>query len=114
MKRTRIKPRSDKAIAAAPLHDLVRAEVFARDGWRCLMAARKASHTCQGVLTVHHLLKASQGGRYELLNLVSLCAGANSWVEDWPVVAHDLGLVCRRGDTIEECWSKLRAAGLVA
>lgn len=115
MKRTRLKPRSAKSILAAPLHTLVRGQVFARDGHRCLLADRSDTPPCFGVpLTPHHLRKSIHGGRYELENLVTLCSFHNDWVEQWPVTAHDLGLVCRRGDTIEECWARMRAAGLVA
>lgn len=114
MKRTRLRPRSQKTILAAPLKAMVRAEVFTRDGHRCLLRYRVVGHFCLGDLTVHHLKKASQGGRYEKLNLVTLCAGANIWVEDWPITAHDLGLVCWRGDTLRACWDRLLQAGLVA
>lgn len=116
MKKTRLKPRSQKTIDAAPLHELVRNAVFVRDGHRCILLGSRVSGVpdCSGDLcTPHHLKKTSQGGRYENTNLVTLCQGHNSWVEDFPIMAHDLGLVCRRGDTIEECWDRMRAAGLV-
>lgn len=83
--------------------------MFARDGYRCLLSGAR----CLPGLTVHHLLKASQGGKYVSENLVTLCAPCNSAVEDHPRLFHTLGLVCRRGETLEECWAKLRSAGLV-
>lgn len=113
MKRSRINPRSQKTIDAAPFHDIVRAEVFARDGHQCRLGGWGTGHYCSPNLSVHHLLKSSACGRYEQRNLLTLCIRCNSWVEDHPVTAHDLGLVCRRGDTLLECWERLVAAALV-
>lgn len=92
----------------------IRATVYARDGERCRLDGHEG-HECQSsLLTVHHLLKASQGGPYSVDNLVTLCAEANDWVEDNPDAAHSVGLVCRRGETVEDCWVQMRKAGLVA
>ncbi|HEX7277895.1 MAG TPA: HNH endonuclease [Acidimicrobiales bacterium] len=114
MTRTRINPRSARTIAAAPQRDLVRAEVFERDGYRCLLYGRRDVPPCLGRLTVHHLRKSGQGGPYTPSNLVTLCSSHNDgFVEDQPDAAWELGLVCRNGETVDECWNRLRAAGLV-
>ncbi len=49
-------------------------------------------------------------------NLVTLCAKANDQIESdsvFAAAAHDLGLVCKWGDTPRECWERMRANGLV-
>lgn len=96
LKRTRLKPVSDKRRAAAPERAEVREQVFARDRHRCrLDGAADVAGACRGPLTPHHLKKASAGGEYTLTNLVTLCAGHNTWVEDEPVKATELGMVIR-------------------
>lgn len=70
----------------------IRELVFARDGG-CL--AEGVWGPCFGPLTAHHLLKASQGGKYEMDNLISLCAWHNAEVENRPDEAHYLGLVTK-------------------
>lgn len=101
-KRKRVKPVSSRRLAEREARDEIRAAVFARDRWRCRLEDTHRTDrrvpTCRGVLTPHHVLKASQGGGYTEDNLISLCAGHNTWVEDAPNVAHELGLVRRRGD----------------
>lgn len=107
-KRKRLKPISDKRRAVIADHADVRAEVFARDRWRCQLEAdllrqrHGADRTllervgpCRGVLTPHHLRKASAQGTYTLENLTTLCAGHNTWVEDHPTLAAELGMVRR-------------------
>ena len=114
MKRSRINPVSAKRRETAADRDLVREAVFARDNYRCVLRDWHHSalvHT--SVLTVHHIKKTSARGPYEVANLVSLCASCNDWVEMEPTAAHALGLVCRNGDTLDECWARMRAVGLV-
>lgn len=114
MKRTRLKPRSKRSIQADLSKAVIREAVFLRDGYCCIMSVGvPGAPGCSGPLTPHHLRKASQGGAYEMENLVTLCSGHNTWVEDNPWSAHRLGLVCRNGETLDECWDKLRAARLV-
>lgn len=115
MRRGQLSPRSTRTIEAAPEHAEIRLAVFDRDGFRCLLTGRRDVPRCFGHLTVHHLLKAGQGGAYTLDGLVTLCSSHNDgFVEDHPLAAWALGLVCRSGDTLDECWTRLRAAGLVA
>lgn len=91
----------------------IRQAVFERDGYRCLLGGYPWAPPCSGTpLTPHHLKKASQGGPYALENLVTLCGGHQTWVEDEPDKAHALGLVVRRGEEVEESWQLLRANGL--
>lgn len=79
----------------------IRETVFRRDGYRCrldtpLTAGRVGP--CYGMLTPHHIRKASQGGAYVEGNLMTLCQFHNDWVEDNPNTAHALGLVKRAGE----------------
>lgn len=104
-------PMSAKARAERDDHDLVRRAVFDRD--RGCLLAQHWGHRCMGPLTVHHTLKASQGGAYDLANLVALCAHGNDWVEDHPRDAWTLGLVLRRGDEPHEAAQRRWLHGLV-
>ncbi len=102
MKRTRLKPMSDKRRAGIGDRRAIREAVFRRDG-RCVAWGRDRFDDrvppCSGdPFTAHHLRKASAGGGYSMTNLVTLCAGHNTWVEDAPNLAHEHGLVVRLGD----------------
>ncbi|GIV00869.1 MAG: hypothetical protein KatS3mg014_2521 [Actinomycetota bacterium] len=88
----------------------LRAFILRRDG-RCLLAGRGG---CAGPLEAHHIRKRSQGGRDEERNLVALCALHNTWVEDHPAAAWELGLVARAGDRLADCWHRMRSAGLTS
>lgn len=111
----RLAPRSAKRVVADEGKPAVREAVFARDRHRCLLSrARDTWGPCMGVLTPHHLRKAGQGGAYHVDVLVTLCACHNDMVEDRPTDAHALGLVCREGETVDGCWAKLAANGLLA
>lgn len=99
---SRLKPRSEKRVKRNEENDaVVRAVVFARDGGRCQLLG-PLHDRCFGPLTVHHLKKASHGGKYEADNLITLCAMANDWIEDHPRLAWENGMVQRTGDTPEE------------
>lgn len=89
----------------------VRHAVFVRDGWRCRLEGLGG---CWGPPTPHHLRKSQEGGPYVEENLVCLCAGHNTWVEDHPPEARRLGLVERGLETPEATWATLFACGLAA
>ena len=101
MRRSRIRRISKARLADADRRKAVREAVFARDGgcllspWGRLNDEGRDWGPCVGVLTPHHLLKASQGGAYSEDNLVALCAMHNSMIEDWPIQAERIGLVVR-------------------
>lgn len=59
----------------------MRAEVFARDGYRCRLEGVKGAGPCFGVLTFHHRRKSGQGGQYTVANGAALCAGHNERLE---------------------------------
>ena len=82
-----------------------------RDGWTCRLRYA-ANPTCFGPLDPHHLKKASAGGTEAIEGLVWLCRTHNTAVEDHPDRAHALGLVVRFGDTLEDAWTRMHAAGL--
>jgi 5-methylcytosine-specific restriction endonuclease McrA len=87
----RLSPTSRKRIAELRHRPDVRRAVFVRDGG-CIV---KDWGSCFGPLTVHHLLKASQGGKYTEENLVTLCSFHNDKVECEPLQAQALGLVIK-------------------
>lgn len=86
---------SEKRRDGIPERAQIRADVFARDGHRCQAASLFLDVRCFGGLTVHHLIKASQGGAYDAENLVTLCVRHNDVIEDRPTIATALGLVRR-------------------
>ena len=96
-RRTPLESRGARRTHDKPSEDKTRAVVFARDYQTCRLGWHQDSE-CTGPLTVHHLRKAGAGGAYVVDNLVTLCAGHNTWVEDNPNEATMLGLVVREGD----------------
>lgn len=118
MKRVAMKPRRKALAPRSPKRQLARlAEVeltelvFRRDGG-CILR-EQTSHRCFGPPTAHHLLKASAGGGWTEDNIVCLCAGANTMVEDQPDWARNMGLVIRWGITPDLAWERRVAAGLI-
>jgi hypothetical protein len=95
----RIKAMSDKRRKANESHAVIREAVFARDSHLCRLRGVQEAGECFGVLTPHHVRKASQGGTYSPENLVALCAHHNEQLEadaDLDRLARQLGLVVRR------------------
>jgi len=117
VKRTRINAMSEKRRARQEEGAKVRQQVFQRDRFRCLLDGRPHPTVprCHGPATVHHMRKAGQGGAYSMVNLVTLCAGHNDWLEeaDGARFGEAVGLVIRRGTTHDEAWAALEQAGLV-
>ncbi len=115
MKRTPLARRSAMKIKADALKPAIRALLWNRDGGRCALVGCRMDGVpqCFGGPTPHHIRKDGQGGEYNLANLVTLCVGHNDWVETAPILAWMLGLVCRSGEVLDECWDRMRAAGLV-
>lgn len=104
LRRTRIKPVSDKKAAAAPGNAVVRERVFARDRICQVYALGYTAYAvgvCYGPPTFHHRRKASAGGGYTFENGRQVCLSHNEAMESdaglarW---AHSVGLVVRRGD----------------
>lgn len=126
--RGRPSPRSEQQEADADRQAEVRAEVFQRDGHRCVvepyvgrvirdrtvvkiasgeLQATVVEHVvpaCYGRLTFGHRRHASAGGAYVAANGHALCLGHNGWAEMEPDAARALGgetpwfLVVREGD----------------
>ncbi len=89
----KMSPSSTKRVNDLRRRRVVKEAVFRRDGGCILRDGRWGP--CYGILTVHHLKKASQGGAYDEANLVALCARHNGKVEDEPTMAHAMGLVVK-------------------
>lgn len=89
-----IPQQSRRTRADQPRRRKVRAAVFARDGYRCVLLDLVPGHECFGELTPHHRKKASRRGGYTLANLVSVCAWGNDvWIETHHDEATALGLL---------------------
>ena len=73
-------------------------------GWNgvggCRPGIERAASACQHEPSgLHERRKRSSGGSLTILaNLMPACSPCNHWVEEHPLVAHDLGLVVRPGD----------------
>ena len=100
LKRTgRLSQKSKRKEEAAADELIEREFVFARDGRRCRAAGWW--DPCMGPPTVHHVLKASQGGTYHRDNLVTLCAHHNGLLEadpDFAEMGRARGIVKLRRD----------------
>lgn len=108
--RKRLPALSSRRRKEKPERDAVRAALFQRDGY-CRLLTRP-EHSCSGPLTPHHLRKASAGGPYSLTNLVAVCAGGNTDIEDHPWWAWEIGLVERHPESPEDTWRRLWKAGM--
>lgn len=81
--------------------DMVRREVFARDGHRCRLEGVPGAGKCRGRLSYHHRRKGGQGGGYTVENGATLCIRHNDELEadaDLALLARTMGLVLKRGD----------------
>lgn len=76
-----------------------RREVLERDEHTCQLSGLMDGHHCTGRLEVHHVLRRSQGGSNDPLNLITLCAGAHGWVHGNPAEAALFGLLDLRKET---------------
>ena len=96
--------RSAKKAAERAIEAETRLRVFQRDRG-CVLAAEEP-HRCLGPMTPHHRRKASSGGAYSALNLITLCAFHNGDIEDRPAYYRERfpHLVVREGD---EDWESL-------
>ncbi len=111
----KLKPVSDKRREGSPARRAVVAKAMDAVGGQCSLSVAKFGplrHRCGGGATPHHILKASQGGGYDQSNIVILCAVANGLVEDYPTDAWLVGLVCRAGDTLDDCYERMLRAGM--
>ena len=97
LKRTRLNPQSDKQRQRVADRRDTSETVKQRDG-HCRLRDMLVGHQCFGGFSPHHLLRQSQGHDDDEDNIVWLCAAANSWVENEPLLAHKLGLVIRAED----------------
>lgn len=101
MKRSRIKPVSDKRRALNVRRlELQEAAWGPKRWWRCWFKDRPAEMAlagpCAGIVDGHEILKRSRSGKDENLididGQVPLCRYHNGWIENWPIEAHRMGL----------------------
>jgi hypothetical protein len=93
-RRNPIKPVSDRRAAQSSQRRDVVAEVIARDG-RCMARAYGAPEQCMGALVAHEVVKRSQmrDAHLDVENCLAVCWRHNSWIEDEPKLAKELGLM---------------------
>jgi hypothetical protein len=96
--RKRLPAQSAKRQQEAKSNADIREQTFERDGWTCRLAGFTQLGPCMGPLTFHHKQKASAGGGYTVDNGITLCAQHNSAIEDFPLLARQLGMVKRSWD----------------
>lgn len=87
--------------------------VKARDRHCVLRFHQALVGRCSWGLTAHHLVKQSRRrGGWTYWNLVTLCAWHNEWVENFPRLAHRMGLVVKAGEDVWSAWDRMRANGM--
>lgn len=93
MKRSRIKPVSDKRLAERPTRDAIRAAALARDHG-CVAAGVVAEVACGGRLDCDEwdLRSALPGGHLDLDNVQTLCRNHHAWKHTHPIEAAAYGL----------------------
>lgn len=91
MKRSKINPVSKKRQRQNAERKAAMLEVFGpRERWKCALRGRYLA--CFGDVNGHELLKRSRGGSItDMNNVVLLCSAHNTWVEDYPEVANQIG-----------------------
>lgn len=100
MKRTRLRPMSKtRQSVMRRRSEALEAAFGPRDGWMCWFRENRLTGfpACYGELAGHEILKRSRAGSadenlLDVSRIVILCSLHNSWVEDNPVQAHELGL----------------------
>ncbi len=75
-----------KKAGAVVIEVFDRADVFARDGWRCYICRREcdpeANPFDSAAATVDHVVPLSRGGAHALANVRTCCLGCNSTKRD--------------------------------
>lgn len=111
-RKSQLAARSQKSLDLDECREAVRRVVLARDRGCVIRRLDPVHHRCIGGEDVHELRKRSQGGDIcDPFNCVTTCAvGNRNHIEDYPDWAHAIGLVCRAGDTLEDCRLRREAA----
>lgn len=93
MKRSRLKPRSDKRIAEDDAYLEVRMQVNVRDMGRCQARSAVPHLRCAGQNDPHHVHPIGSGGpRLELTNIITVCRVHHDWIHLNAFAAGLLGL----------------------
>ena len=94
LKRTPLKPRSDKAIAEQPLRDACMAAVRKRSGGRC---EARVPGVCVGVASEGHEPGRRGGGRHlDPEQVMHLCWACHRFAHEHPQAARERGLLTQR------------------
>lgn len=93
MKRTRLRPVSDKRLAEREQRDAVRETTLRRAGFRC-QAPGAFGLRCGGSLDVHEVFTRGTcpGSHLDDSATMALCRTHHRYVTDNPQAAHDAGL----------------------
>jgi len=97
MKRTTLKPMSDKRKLVNQQRREAMLEAFGpREKWVC-MGQNKMPHKCFGGINGHEIKSRSRAGRtdenlLDMTGIITICDWLNGWIEDYPREAHALGL----------------------
>lgn len=106
LKRTPLKQRSEKRSKLMKEERVPLIQALVKAGFSCEIGPVLDHHgiaesvNCRNKIEgLHELRKRSAGGSLvNRNNLIPACIPCNGWVEDYPAVAHELGLVVREGD----------------
>lgn len=95
----RVKQVSDKRRAGGPARRAVVAAAIESSG-HCVLINERRAGPCHGKLTPHRLRKGSAGwdrrtAGYVEGNVVMACSFHNGWIETFPLLAEELGMVVR-------------------
>lgn len=97
LRRTRLRPRSAKAVKRAHGQAAVRRAVFERDGHTCRVAGLIPLVGCAGALHPHHRWLSGQGGPDAVWNEITVCAMHHQWIHANPAESRRLGLYSSDG-----------------
>ena len=89
-RKTRLRPRSERAVSYAEELDAVKPLLDVRAGYRCEICRIRP------ISQYHHRLRRSQGGKNNLANLLALCDKCHFIVHDRPEQSYELGWLLRR------------------
>ncbi len=112
LKRTPLKPRSDKMTKLYRTQRVPLVKEWLSISQVCEVGPKiraiKPDHPkCKPATCLHELKKRSAGGSItDPRNLLRSCIFCNGYIEDWPDLAWQAGLVVRFGETVDDAKAK--------